>query len=49
MKFSDQVKAFTEKVKHQMYEKLKETKENAKSVLQEVLGSDISQIKSISI
>lgn len=47
MKFNDQVKAFTEKAKSQMDEKLKETEENAKNVLQEVLGSDITQIKSI--
>jgi hypothetical protein len=47
MKFSDQVREFTDKAKCQLDEKLKEVEINAEKVLKELLGDDISQIKSI--
>ncbi len=49
MKFEDQIKAFTDKTKETLENKKQEIEENAKKVLHDLLGNDISQIQSISL
>lgn len=49
MGFEDQIKAFTDKTKKEMDEKVLEVEENAKKALHDLLGEEISQIQSISL
>ncbi|MDO9048187.1 MAG: hypothetical protein Q7U66_10685 [Methylobacter sp.] len=49
MRFEDQIKAFADKTKDALENKKQEIEENAKKVLHDPLGNDISQIQSISL
>ena len=49
MGFSDQIKSFTEQAKSSLELKKAEVEANARKVLSELLGEDISKIESISL
>lgn len=49
MGFEDQIKAFGDKAKEAMEAKKREVESNAKKVLHDLLGDDVSQIQSISL
>lgn len=47
MGFSDEINRFTDKAKETIEAKKREVEENAKKVLKDLLGDDVSQIESI--
>lgn len=49
MGFEDQIKAFANNTKEAMETKRLEVENNAKKALHDLLGDDVSQIKSISL
>lgn len=49
MGFEGQIKAFTDKAKEDLDAKVSEAEKNAKKVLHDLLGDEISQIQSISL
>ena len=49
MGFEDQIKAFGDNAKEAMEAKKREVESNAKKVLHDLLGDDVSQIQSISL
>lgn len=49
MGFEDQIKAFGDKAKKAMEAKKREVENNAKKILDDLLGEEVSQIQSISL
>lgn len=49
MGFKDQIKAFTDETNEAMEAKKREVENNAKKVLHDLLGDEVSQIQSISL
>lgn len=49
MEFDDQIKAFGNKAKEAMETKKREVENNAKKILHDLLGEEVSQIQSISL
>ena len=49
MGFQDQIKAFGDKAKKAMETKKREVESNAKKVLHDLLGDEVSRIQSISL